>query len=374
MFVCSNRPAIVSLHTSFTDALPSLPSFTTMESVSSSLSITTRLSCDVVNTPNIMSMAPFSTSIVPEAFFFSTDSSLLFGTIDSLHVLHVSTIKLGETPKKICVDENCAALVVATHREYPPLHRTTLPPDVLDLNLQDVSTRQHVTGDNNMRDEEHHQSSSSSSSHTDLLTDGVPFEQDYMHTIDYNTHQLSQSFTLHPNEEVLSLANIPLSVYIEEKEVSSSSRQSARKDSRTLPKTFALPPASFIVVGTAYVYPDEVEPQRGRLLVFRLLHDSLHLESVAAIDTAGGVFKVAEIGGNRIVAPINHHVAVYKLFHPLNSFEEEHTHSLLKQFLSPQDALNTQAMSAGEDPLCVQSLCQCPRSLSRCAQLRCRRR
>ena len=225
-----------------------------------------------------------------------------------------------------------------------------------------------------MRDEEPDLSSSSSSSDADFLTDSVPFEQDYIHTIDYNTHQLSQSFTLHPNEEVLSLANIPLSVYIEEKDASSSSPQSACKDSRTLPKMFALPPALFIVVGTAYVYPNEVESQHERLFLFRLLCDSLIPESVAAIDTAGGVFKAAEISDNRIVASINHNVAVYELFRPLSSFADEHTHLLLKQFLSPQDALNMQAMSAGEDPPCVQSLCLCPRCLSRCARLRCRRR
>ena len=101
---------------------------------------------------------------------------------------------------------------MATHREYPPLFTTTLHLDILNLNLQDVSTPQHVTGDNNMRDEELHLSSSSSSSHADLLTDSVPFDQDYIHTIEYNTHKLNLSFTLHPNEEVLSLANISLSV------------------------------------------------------------------------------------------------------------------------------------------------------------------
>ena len=37
VFVCSDGPAIVSLHTSFTDALPSLHSSTTMESVFTSL-------------------------------------------------------------------------------------------------------------------------------------------------------------------------------------------------------------------------------------------------------------------------------------------------------------------------------------------------
>ena len=92
-----------------------------------------------------------------------------------------------------------------------------------------------------------------------------------MHTIDYNTHQLSQSFTLHPNEEFLSLANISFSVFIEEKDASSSSPQSARQDSHTFPKIFALPPASFIVVGGVYMYPDEVESQHWRLFFFRLL-------------------------------------------------------------------------------------------------------
>ena len=49
------------------------------------LSSTTCLSFDILNTPNIISMAPFSTPIIPEAVIFSTDSSLQFGTIDSLH-------------------------------------------------------------------------------------------------------------------------------------------------------------------------------------------------------------------------------------------------------------------------------------------------
>ncbi|KAA0168369.1 hypothetical protein FNF28_02529 [Cafeteria roenbergensis] len=74
----------------------------------------------------------------------------------------------------------------------------------------------------------------------------------------------------------------------------------------------------FLVLGTAIVDPDEDDPSRGRLLVFRVpalsgaAGGSVPLEPVAVQSTRGGVFALEPACG-RIVAGINSRVAVFAL-------------------------------------------------------------
>lgn len=64
----------------------------------------------------------------------------------------------------------------------------------------------------------------------------------------------------------------------------------------------------YLVVGTAFVLPEEQQPSRGRLLVFELLSDSVSgrrmVRLVVETPTRGAVFSLSSLNG-KLVAGID---------------------------------------------------------------------
>mmetsp|Transcript_63382 Transcript_63382/g.200458 ORF Transcript_63382/g.200458 Transcript_63382/m.200458 type:complete len:1099 (-) Transcript_63382:192-3488(-) len=73
--------------------------------------------------------------------------------------------------------------------------------------------------------------------------------------------------------------------------------------------SFADDPGSFLVVGTAFAMPEEVEPTRGRVLVFSAEGGSLLL--VAEKEVKGAVYNVNMLGG-KLLAGINSKIQLFK--------------------------------------------------------------
>jgi hypothetical protein len=78
----------------------------------------------------------------------------------------------------------------------------------------------------------------------------------------------------------------------------------------------------YLVVGTAFVLPEEQQPSRGRLLVFELLTDSASggrmVRLVVETPTRGAVFSLSSLNG-KLVAGIDSKVSPIS-FPPFYSF------------------------------------------------------
>ena len=73
--------------------------------------------------------------------------------------------------------------------------------------------------------------------------------------------------------------------------------------------SFENDPNEYYVVGTAFTVPEEVEPTRGRILVFQVTNDQLTL--VAEKDVKGAVYTLASFNG-KVLAGINSKVQLFK--------------------------------------------------------------
>lgn len=89
------------------------------------------------------------------------------------------------------------------------------------------------------------------------------------------------------------------------------------------------PPRPFIIVGTAYVFPDEDTPKRGRILLFEIImpkesdHDAmdassiLHFRTVRQVtehNTNGAVYSIVPFNEGAIIGSINSKTNMYKFY------------------------------------------------------------
>ena len=51
-------------------------------------------------------MCPLNAGAFPESLALATESSLTIGTIDEIQKLHIRTVPLGETPRRIAYQES----------------------------------------------------------------------------------------------------------------------------------------------------------------------------------------------------------------------------------------------------------------------------
>ena len=72
---------------------------------------------------------------------------------------------------------------------------------------------------------------------------------------------------------------------------------------------FADDPASYFAVGTAFAAPEEVEPSRGRVLVFKVVRDTLVL--VAEKEVKGAVYNLNAFNG-KLLAGVNSKVQLFR--------------------------------------------------------------
>jgi DNA damage-binding protein 1 len=58
-----------------------------------------------VNLREVSHMCPLNAMAFPDSLALATESSLTIGTIDEIQKLHIRTVPLGETPRRIAYQE-----------------------------------------------------------------------------------------------------------------------------------------------------------------------------------------------------------------------------------------------------------------------------
>lgn len=61
-------------------------------------------------------MCPLNAAAFPDSLALATENSLTIGTIDEIQKLHIRTVPLGETPKRISYQETSQ---VKFHERFP---------------------------------------------------------------------------------------------------------------------------------------------------------------------------------------------------------------------------------------------------------------
>lgn len=222
-----------------------------------------------VNLKEVNYMCPLNSEGYPDSLALANNSTLTIGTIDEIQKLHIRTVPLYESPRRICYQEVSQCFGVLSSR----------------VEIQDVSGTTSA-----VRPSASTQALSSSVSSSKLFPSSMsPHETSFgeeveVHSllvVDQHTFEVLHAHQFLPSEYALSMVSCRLG-----------------KD-----------PSVYFIVGTAMVYPEEAEPKQGRIIVFHYTDGKL--QTVAEKEVKGAVYSMVEFNG-KLLASINSTVRLYE--------------------------------------------------------------
>ncbi|XP_061415888.1 DNA damage-binding protein 1 [Lethenteron reissneri] len=222
-----------------------------------------------VNLKEVNYMCPLNSQGYPDSLALANNSTLTIGTIDEIQKLHIRTVPLNESPKRICYQESSQCFGILSSRV-----------ELLDQN----------GGTSLVRPSASTQALSNSVSNSKLFSSnsaqhessyGEETEVHSLLVIDQHTFEVLHAHQFLPSEYALSIVSCRLG-----------------KD-----------PTTYFVVGTAMVYPEEAEPKQGRIAIFHYTDGKL--QTVAEKEVKGAVYSMVEFNG-KLLASINSTVRLYE--------------------------------------------------------------
>ncbi|CAL8403866.1 unnamed protein product [Boreogadus saida] len=222
-----------------------------------------------VNLKEVNYMCPLNSEGYPDSLALANNSTLTIGTIDEIQKLHIRTVPLYESPRRICYQEVSQCFGVLSSRV-----------EVQDVNGTTSAVRPSAST----------QALSSSVSSSKLFPSstsphevsfGEEVEVHSLLVVDQHTFEVLHAHQFLPSEYALSMVSCRLG-----------------RDT-----------AVYFVVGTAMVYPEEAEPKQGRIIVFHYTDGKL--QTVAEKEVKGAVYSMVEFNG-KLLASINSTVRLYE--------------------------------------------------------------
>ncbi|CAG9764896.1 unnamed protein product [Ceutorhynchus assimilis] len=230
-----------------------------------------------VNLKEVTQMCSLNAQAYPDSLALATTTSVTIGTIDEIQKLHIRTIPLHESPRRISYQESSQTFGVITSR-IDIQDSTGLNPV-----RQSASTMsQAMTVSSGVASLAMGKSGNSSSMVTGGSAEyGQEIEIHNLLIIDQNTFEILAAHQFMQQEYTMSLISCQLS-----------------NDSNT-----------YFIVGTATVNPEESEPKSGRIVVFHFTDNKL--VQVSEKEIKGACYSLSEFNG-KLLASINSTVRLFE--------------------------------------------------------------
>lgn len=220
-----------------------------------------------VNLKEVNHMCSLNAEAYQDSLALATKNSVILGTIDEIQKLHIRTVPLGESPRRIAYQEASQTFGVITVRM-----------DIQDSSgltpaRQSASTQtSNVTSSTNMA------LLKPGASSTEF---GQEVEVHNLLIIDQNTFEVLHAHQFMQTEYAMSLISAKLG-----------------NDQNT-----------YYIVGTALVNPEEPEPKVGRIIIYHYSDGAL--TQVSEKEIKGACYSLVEFNG-RVLACINSTVRLYE--------------------------------------------------------------
>lgn len=225
-----------------------------------------------VNLKEVYHMCPLNSEGYPDSLALANHSTLLIGTIDEIQKLHIRTVPLGESSRRIAYQENTQTFGVITARVDTPDSNGVRP---------SASTQaQNVTHSSSLGSIIKAGNSMGLCSSTSEQF-GQEVEIHNLLILDQHTFEVLHAHHFMTNEYALSIISTKLG-----------------ED-----------PNTYYIVGTAVVNPDESEPKLGRIVIFHW-NDS-KLQQVAEKEIKGAPYTLLEFNG-KLLASVNSTVRLFE--------------------------------------------------------------
>ncbi|KAI8780683.1 DNA damage-binding protein 1 [Biomphalaria glabrata] len=225
-----------------------------------------------VNLKEVNHMCPLNSDGYPDSLALANNTTLMIGTIDEIQKLHIRTIPLRETPRRIAYQEQTQTFGVITYRSdsgdrtLPGFDPQPPPASLTALNTSSATSKLLSGG-------------GGASSAGDALSD----EQEVysLNILRQSTFEVLHSHTLLPNESATSL----------------------------LSTTLGEDPTPYYIVGTALISTEEAEPKSGRIIVFH--YNEGKLTMVAEKEIKGAAYSMVSFNG-KLLASVNSTVRLFE--------------------------------------------------------------
>ena len=223
-----------------------------------------------VNLKEVKHMCPLNTEVYKDSLALATDTTVTIGTIDEIQKLHIRSIPLGESPRRVTYQEETASFGVISTRI--DIHsKQGLQPYRPSVSTQAIST-------------------SSSSSLGSLVRSGHTMGQ-----AEYGQEQEVHSFLI-VDQHTFEVVH---SHQLMQQEFASSVLSCKLGDD----------PTPYYVVGTAFIHPEEAEPKTGRLIIFSWADGKL--TQVAEKEIKGSPYSLISFNG-KLLTSINSTVRLWE--------------------------------------------------------------
>ncbi|XP_061722151.1 DNA damage-binding protein 1 [Cydia pomonella] len=219
-----------------------------------------------VNLKEVTHMCSLNAAAYPDSLALATDSTVTIGTIDEIQKLHIRTVPLGETPRRIAYQEASQTFGVITMRV-----------DKLEWGAAGGAATA-------VRASASTAAAATSGAAAPAPKHAPPAADQEVHNllvIDQHTFEVLHAHQLMSNEYAMSLVSCKLG-----------------EDNN-----------HYYAVGTATLNPEESEPKQGRILLFHWLEGKL--VQVAEKDIKGGCYSLVEFNG-KLLASINSTVRLFE--------------------------------------------------------------
>ncbi|VDP42511.1 unnamed protein product [Schistosoma mattheei] len=252
VFVCSNHPCVI-------------------------YSIKNKLIFANLNLKEVNFMTPLNGLFYSDCIALVTPTALIIGSVDEIQKLHVRTLPLEETPKRLALQSETSSLGVITYRQEMFQEGMGFKPVRSSISLSQKIPK-------------------SASRLPKTAPSSVSATERKFREIEVSSLLIFNQSNL----EIQFAHNFYFSQTLVEVAVSIASVQS---DIHNGP---------LFAVGTAFLVEDEVEPSKGRIHLFRWDPESSRLDTVLVHDVNGSVYRIVDFNG-RLLAAINSSVRLFDI-------------------------------------------------------------
>lgn len=223
-----------------------------------------------VNLKEVNHMCPLNCEAYPDSLALTTENSLIIGTIDEIQKLHIRTVALGESPRRITYQEQTETFGVLTQRHDRQDAKGLVP------SRQSASTTaQNITYSSNMASVV----KLNNTTQPDQMDSEV--EVNNFLIIDQHTFEILHAHQFMQQEAALSIISTKLGD----------------------------DPNIYYIVGTCFVNLGDKEPKLGRIIVFQWSDGKLH--QVAEKEIKGAPYSMTAFN-SKILVGINSSVRLYE--------------------------------------------------------------
>ncbi|XP_059156437.1 DNA damage-binding protein 1-like [Physella acuta] len=222
-----------------------------------------------VNLKEVNHMCPLNSDGYPDSLALANETTLMIGTIDEIQKLHIRTIPLRETPRRIAYQETTQTFGVisyrldAAERNLPGVEPLPLAASLTALNTSSATSKLVSGG---------------SSNQGDTVEDQEVYS---LLILRQSTFEVLHAHTLLPNECATSL----------------------------LSTTLGEDPTPYYIVGTAMISLEEAEPKSGRIIVFHYSEGKLSM--IAEKEIKGAAYSMVAFNG-KLLASVNSTVRLFE--------------------------------------------------------------